>query len=440
MESVCLVVMGCPKNEVEGEHIAGLLREAGYRITADLSTTDIAVVHTCSFIGDARDESSRIIRELSAMKRAGTLKKLVVAGCLVQDEGTAITAQFPHVDVFTGTGQLHRLPELIAGTGGFFAGKPGGFLESSAPRLLSSSLPVAYLRIAEGCNHRCSFCVIPRLRGPYRSRSRVSILQEARELAANGVKELILIAQDTTVYGRDRSGKEQLSGLVRGLERIDDIRWIRLMYAYPNTVTPALLAAMRESAKVCRYLDIPLQHASDRVLRRMNRPLQVRRTLERIVDALPDIALRTAFIVGFPGETAADFKELLRLVEEGWFTHAGVFEYSPHKDSRASALDGQVSPALKAERRHALMVAQKKVVERHRRLLRDTVTEVLVEEYIADGKWRGRTVFQAPEIDGRVIVAGTSKRGAFVNARITGGRGYDLEGIILNGKNYESGK
>lgn len=435
MRSACLVVMGCPKNEVEGEHIAGLLNAAGYRLTTDLSSADVAVVHTCSFIGDARDESSRVIEELSALKRAGSLKKLVVAGCMVQDEGRTIAARFPFVDVFTGTGQLHRLPDLIAGPGGFIDGKPGGFLESSAPRLLSSRLPSAYLRIAEGCNHRCSFCVIPRLRGPYRSRSRASVVQEARELAAHGIAELILIAQDTTVYGRDRAGTEQLPGLLGSLQRIDGIRWIRLMYAYPSTVTPSLLAAMRYNGKVCRYLDMPLQHASDRVLRRMSRPVQVRRTLDRIIAALPDVALRTSFIVGFPGETEGDFRELLKLVEQGYFTHAGVFEFSAHKDSGAARLTGQVPAALKTERRKILMAAQKKIVARHRGFLRGTFTEVLVEERLNERRWRGRTPFQAPEIDGGIIISGRAELGAFVPVSITGGSGYDLTGNILNGQN-----
>lgn len=440
--SIALVTLGCPKNIVEGEYLAGIIQGHGYTLTTDISRADCAVVHTCSFIGDARLESSRVIRSLVRLKKAGRLKKVFVTGCYVQDEGPAIARLFPGVDGFLGTGTLAKLGDVIASGGGFVAGPPGGLLDSATPRLLSSTLPSAYLRIAEGCNHHCSFCTIPRFRGRYHSRPFTAIVNEARALVDVGIRELILVAQDVTAYGRDRSGRLQLPLLVKKLTRIDGLRWIRLLYAYPSTVTDELLSVMRDEEKVCRYLDMPLQHASPAVLRRMRRPARVRPLLERITARVPGIALRTTFIVGFPGETAADFARLRALVAEGWFEHAGVFAYSDQPRAASSAFSGAVPAAVATARRSELMAVQRQVVRARAASRVGTVEEVLVEgcrqkSYNTKNSFVvGRTRFQAPEIDSVVHARGAAPAGSFVRVRITGGRGYDLVGTIIGNQKY----
>lgn len=441
--SVVLITLGCPKNIVEGERLAGIIQAQGLTLTTDVNHADCAVVHTCSFIGDARRESSRVIRSLMRLKNAGRLQKVYVTGCYVQDEGPAIARLFPGVDGFLGTGTLAKLGEAIVSGGGFLAGPPGGLLDSAAPRLLSSTLPSAYLRIAEGCNHRCSFCTIPRFRGRYKSRPLSAIVTEAQALVDAGIRELILVAQDITAYGRDRSGRLQLPLVVRKLARIDGLRWIRLLYAYPSTVTDELLAVMRDEEKVCRYLDMPLQHASPSVLRRMRRPALVRPLLERITARVPGIALRTTFIVGFPSESAADFAQLRDLVAEGWFEHAGVFAYSDQPRAASSAFSGVVPSAVAAARRKELMGVQRRVVRTRAAARIGTVEELLVEgnqqiRYnTKNSVVVGRTRFQAPEIDSVVHARGTAPAGSFVSVRITGSRGYDLLGTIIG--NHQHG-
>ncbi len=435
--AVALITLGCPKNIVEGEQMAGILQAQGFSLTTDLAHADIAVIHTCSFIGDARNESSRMIRSLVQRKKLGRLKKVIVTGCFVQDEGKQIMRLFPGVDGFMGTGTLGSLGSFIESSDRYCVGSAGGLLESSATRLLSSALPSAYVRIAEGCNHRCSFCTIPRLRGRYVSRSMSSVVAEARQLADIGIRELVLVAQDVTVFGRDRSGRLMLPHLLTNLARIPAIRWIRLLYAYPSTVSDELLGVMNDEEKICRYIDMPLQHASPAVLKRMHRPLHVRALLERIKKRVPGIAVRTTFITGFPGETKEDFNQLRSLIAEGWFEHLGVFAYSDQSRAASAKYLDKVPAALALSRQKELMSVQQKIVRRHNAARIGSIEEMLVERqeqkrYNAKTPFvAGRTRFQAPEIDSIVRAAGSASNGTFVRVKITGFSGYDLLGTIL---------
>lgn len=425
MPKACIITLGCPKNTVEGEKMAGALDNSGWALTTDLSDCDAAVIHTCSFIKDAKKESEEAIRAVSRLKKQGGALRLVVTGCMAQELGRKLFKSFPGVDGVIGTGSLDMLVPVLNGERSEALGKPGGLLESAYPRLLSSNGPSAYLRIAEGCGHKCSFCVIPSLRGPYRSRRPGDVASECASLAANGIKEAVLIAQDTTLYGSDLRPKRTLAGLLGRLSKVRGIEWLRILYAYPDTVTDGLLRVIKENRKVCKYLDIPLQHASGRVLRKMRRGTGVRKLLERVKGSVPEIALRTSFITGYPGETEADHGELLALVEEGWFDHMGVFEYSPAKGCGRDSVPARV----KAARRRELMLAQKKVVAAKARSLIGRRLRVLVENYDPlKGLYAGRAEFQAPEIDGIVNFNAKMVRGAFADVEITGASGYDLLG------------
>jgi len=444
MPTLCLIALGCPKNIVESESMAGLLEAQGVALTTDISEADYALVHTCSFIADARGESAAMIRRLSRLKKQGRLERLFVSGCFVQSEGKDVLRQFPEIDGCIGTGELERIREFFAGDGArgarYIETPAGGLLESPAPRLLSSSLPSAYLRLSEGCGHRCSFCIIPRLRGKYRSRSMGSVVAEARALGQAGIREVNLIAQDTSCYGIDLYGRFALAGLLNKLVKVRPLRWLRLMYAYPSAVTGELMATIRGEAKICKYLDIPLQHASDRILRAMRRPAGVRKLVERLKRNIPDIALRTALIVGFPGETERDFAELSDFVSEGWFEHLGVFEYSPYPGTAAARSGAQVPDAVKRERKQRLMLLQKKMAAENNRRRIGSVYEVFVESARDDGACAGRAAFQAPEIDARILFRGTARPGSFARVRIIGARGYDMTGKQIGGDDRPDGR
>jgi ribosomal protein S12 methylthiotransferase len=429
MPKICIITLGCPKNTVEGEKIAGMLDNCGWTLSTDLSRCDAALVHTCSFIKDAKLESAGVIKKLSALRKRGELQRVVVSGCLAQESGRRLFSEFPQVDAVVGTGCLEQLPSVLAGRSDFECGKAGGLLESAYPRLLSSGLPSAYLRIAEGCGHKCSFCVIPTLRGRYTSRRIENIVSECVSLASAGIKEAVLIAQDTTLYGNDIYGKPSLPALLNRVSKVRGIEWLRILYAYPDTVSGALLETISRNDKVCKYLDIPLQHASGTVLDRMRRKGGVRKLLERIKTSVPGISLRTTFIVGFPGETEAEFKELKALVAEGWFEHAGVFEYSPVENCAQKPIGLAVPERVKKERKKELMLAQKKVVARRGRGHVGKIYKVLIEYYNAGKKlYTGRTYFQAPEIDGITYIKGKCRIGQIQGVKITGYSGYDLIG------------
>ena len=427
MSKICLITLGCPKNIVEGESIAGLLSAGGWELTTDLSAADAAVIHTCSFISDAKKESEEVINSLLRLKNKSRLKTLAVTGCLVQREGRSLKNRFKGVDIFIGTGSLESLPGLLEKGVGFDIAKPGGLLESSVPRLLSSTLPSAYLRIAEGCNHKCSFCIIPGLRGIYKSRRRGDILGEAKYLAACGIKEINLIAQDTTLYGTDIYKEPSLPRLLREIAGIDGLKWIRLMYAFPGTLTASVMNAIKDEEKICKYIDMPVQHVSDKVLKLMGRPKGVQKVIRRLKESMPGVTLRSTVITGFPGEKESEFRELADFVSEGWFDHLGVFEYSPLSGTPSSRFHGKPSAAIAEERKKDLMLRQKKVVRSKFSSMIGCTVEALVESVKNMNTCIGRTSFQAPEIDGGIFLKGRRSPGSFVKARITGYDGYDLK-------------
>ena len=430
MPKACLITLGCPKNTVEGENIAGMLEAAGWSMTTRLDGVDCAIVHTCSFIKDSRNESEDAIRSMAALKKKGLIGKLYVTGCLAQEEKKKLLRNFTAVDGIIGTGELQKLPELIGGCNPSINFIPGGLLETNSTRLLSSAAPSAYLRIAEGCNHKCSFCIIPSLRGKYKSREMNSIVKEAKGLAACGIKELVLIAQDTTFYGKDLYGNFKLPLLLKKLARVKGIEWIRLLYAYPDTLTDEMLDVIREEKKICKYIDIPLQHVSDNVLRAMKRKPGVRKLVENIKARVPGVSIRTTFITGFPGETKEDFNELLEFVKEGHFEHMGAFEYSPHPGTLSASYPAQVNERLKIERKNALMLAQQKVVNIKNKGRVGKILDVLIDGF-AENAVIARSRFQAPEIDGIVYVKGKTGNKVIGKAKITGFKNYDLTGQLI---------
>jgi len=412
--------------------MAGLLVKKGHQLTTDLSKAGSVIIHTCSFIKDARDESAETIKKISELKQRGVINNIIVTGCMVQQEKEAMFAMFPEADSFIGTGELDKISSAVARPRGLLADRPaGGLIKPERQRLLSSSLPSAYIRVSEGCNHRCSFCIIPKLRGRHTSRPLPELLREAKELVLKGIKEISLIGQDTSVYGSDLYGKPALSSLIAGLDSIHALKWLRILYAYPSSVTKDLIESYRGYEKLCRYIDIPLQHVNKSVLAAMRRSGDTRKTVERLINGVPGIAVRTTFIVGFPGETEAQFMELYNFAAHGYFDHMGVFEYSGQEGLASESLGPKVPENIKAERRKALMLLQQDIVKKKNKARKGAVLEVLVERMISKDTYFGRAAHQAPEIDSGVLIAGRPKIGSFVKVKIDGDKGYDLTGKLI---------
>lgn len=433
MQKAAVVTLGCPKNTVEAEYLLGILQNKGFGLTGDVNDADVVIIHTCSFINDARLESEQAIKNITTLKKNKNIK-IYVSGCLPQLLGEKTPELFPEIDGFVGTGALEKLPSLIKKNSPGRLLNPGG-LNDSPYRILSSPLPSAYLKIAEGCNHRCSFCIIPGLRGNYQSRSIDSLTEEAKVLVSEGIEELIVIAQDTTTYGADLYDRYSLDKLLAGLARIDGLRWIRLMYAYPSSITDELLDVFKEYKNICNYLDIPVQHISKKILSSMRRPLNTGETVERIKNKLPGIVLRTSLITGFPGETEKDADELGEFLKKGYFTYAGVFEYSDQQQADSSKLPGHVSLKDAQSRRIKLENIQYEVFKSKILKFKNKKTEVLVESCTEDGGEyliTGRSSFQAPEIDGNTIIRSAKpvSPGIFVNAVLNGAEGYDIKAVI----------
>ncbi len=437
-----MVSLGCPKNLVDAEVMLGCLAKDQYEITTDEHEADIIIVNTCSFIGDAKKESIDTILDLADRKHDGRCKLLVVTGCLPQRYQEELVAELPEVDIFVGTADYPRIAEIIAEKRGVaeqlrYISDPNYIFDESLPRLKSSPAYTAYLKIAEGCSNCCSYCVIPSLRGALRSRPLDNLLMEARTLVSNGTKEINLIAQDITAWGRDLPGSPTLEDLIRELAKIAGLRWIRLLYAYPDGITDGLIEIIKTEPKVCKYLDIPIQHISDPVLKRMNRRStepQIRELIAKIRSEIPEIALRTSLIVGFPGETEEDFRTLLAYVEETQFDRLGVFCYSREEGTPAAEMDDQVSERVKRDRYKKLMKVQARLSFKRNRRLIDTEEEVIVEGYSdeTDLLLKGRSSRQAPDIDGQVyITAGTANVGDIVRLRISDSSDYDLIGEIV---------
>ncbi len=445
MKSVYYVSLGCPKNFVDTEVMLGALDRAEYRPVTDPAQADVLVVNTCAFIKEAKEESIETILELAEYKQAGKGKAstLVVTGCLSQRYAPQLKRDMPEVDLFIGTGDYAKLPGLLElpreAQRGFTIGPAGYLPGADDTRPTAVGRATAYLKISEGCNHTCAFCVIPSMRGTLASRPIDPVAAEAERLAAGGTKELIVVSQDTTAYGQDRRDGTALPALVRRLAAVPGIEWIRLMYAYPSEVTDELIDLLASEPKLCAYLDVPVQHVADPVLRAMRRKgdgAGIRRLVERLRRRVPGLALRTSVIVGFPGETDQDFAELLAFVEEGHFDHLGVFRFSKEEGTHADMLEGQVQERTRRQRRTAIMRAQARVAAARNRARVGTVQRVLVEGVSAetDLLLRGRSSQQAPEIDGIVYLnAGQAPVGAVVNAKVEAAHGYDLvAGIIDN--------
>ena len=442
------VSLGCPKNLVDSEVMIGLVQQAGHDVIADAADADVLVVNTCAFIDSAKQESVDTILELAEMKKSGRCKKLVVTGCLAQRYRDQLRAQISEVDAVLGTGEV---PDIVAAVSGkAVPAAPGAvpvtlfrkapdlpryLYDADTPRTLVTPKHFAYVKVAEGCDYTCSFCIIPTLRGHYRSREPQSIVTEASRLAARGVRELLLISQDTTFYGVDRGQRGALARLLRDLNTVDGLEWVRLLYLYPTTIGDDVLDAMAESDKVCNYIDLPLQHASPGVLKRMKRPgtgTSYRRLLDRIRRRVPGVALRTTFIVGFPGETADEFAELKQFVSDVGFDHVGVFTYSHEEGTTAFGLKDDVPRRVKTSRRNALMSLQKRMVCRAQTQRLGERVRVLVDGPSPEHGLvlRGRLESQAPDIDSCVYLTDvdpeTCRPGHFVEGTIVGAREYDL--------------
>jgi ribosomal protein S12 methylthiotransferase len=440
---VHLSSLGCPKNQVDAEVMLGKLVAEGYEVTLDPDDADVMIVNTCSFIQPAKEESIETILEMAGRKDARGAK-LVVTGCLAERYGKELVAEMPEVDAFVGTGDFLRLPDVLrdlGSTGDRLARRRGAPLayvgakhvlpDARVPRILTGQPFSAYLKVSEGCNHRCAFCIIPKIRGGHESRQIADLVAEATALARQGVREINLIAQDLTAYGRDLGEPSSLAALLGALARVDGIHWIRLLYCYPNFVTSELLDAIADSPKVCRYIDMPLQHGSDRMLRAMRRERSadsLRRLIERIRRRLPDMALRTSFIVGFPGETEADFIALCRFVEEIEFERVGIFRYSQEENTDAGSMPDQVSESVKEARWHTLMQIQRQVSRRRNAAWIGREVTVLACGEDDDGRPYGRTEAQAPEIDGVVFLAGDFAPGELAAVHIDSSDDYDLFG------------
>ena len=452
-----LISLGCPKNLVDSEVMLGLAKQAGHELTQDAAQADVLVVNTCAFIDKAKQESIDAILEMAQHKKDGACRQLIVTGCMAERYREELKKEIPEIDVLLGTGEVPQIvnaigvgrpegrpqPETFGAT--FFKTKPTVrnaetplptyLYDADTPRFLATPRHYAYIKVAEGCDYKCAFCIIPKLRGKYRSRPADSIVREARALAARGVKELLLISQDTTFYGIDLGQRGALARLLRSLNAIDGLEWIRLLYLYPTTIDDETLAAIAECEKVCKYIDLPLQHASNAVLKRMKRP-GTRQTydalLTRIRERVPGVALRTTFIVGFPGEADADVEELCGFVGDHAFDHVGVFTYSHEEGTSAFGFDDDVPAREKTARRNRVMSLQKRLVTTRQRARIGERTRVIVDGPSGDHDLvlRARLATQAPDIDASVFLTecdpSTLAPGDLAKVELVGARGYDF--------------
>ncbi len=418
---VHLASLGCAKNLVDSERILGRLAAAGAVVGAPASEADIILVNTCGFIDAARRESVETILRLAAHKRSGRCRALIVMGCLAQRSAAELQRALPEVDGVFGLG---REEDILAACG------LRAHVGIEAGRFLLTPRHTAYLRIADGCSNRCAYCAIPLIRGPFRSRPSAEVLGEAQALLRGGARELNLIGQDTTLYGADLPGEMRTDGLLRRVAALPRARWVRLLYTHPAHWSEALIETFRIVPSLCPYVDLPLQHLNDAILRRMGRRVtqaQILGLIARLRERIPGVAIRTALIAGFPGETPTQFREMLRLVGELRFDHLGVFVYSREAGTRAARMGGQVSPAVAEGRREEIMLAQQEIVFARNRALRGARVEVVIEEPAGRNLWRARSRTQAPDVDGVTYVRGKRLRaGEFRRVRVTEGNGYDL--------------
>lgn len=440
-----VVSLGCPKNLVDSETMLGLIHEENYEITNDPSEAEIIIVNTCGFIESAKEESINTILQMAEYKKSGSCKYIIVTGCLSQRYAEELFNELPEADAIAGVEVYDEIGSIIKRVmnGERFImlerSKPDVIYtskETFLPRILTTPSYTAYLKIAEGCDNCCSYCAIPKIRGPYRSKPMEQVLKEAKALAANGVKELIVVAQETTRYGEDLpGGKLLLADLLKELNKIESLKWIRVMYCYPNNFTDELIETFASLDKVCKYVDLPLQHASNRLLASMNRydtREEVETLLAKLRKRIPGIVIRTTFIVGFPGETDADFEELKEFVEQQRFENAGVFAYSQEEGTVAGAMPNQIPDEIKQERYHELMALQAQISEEIHKDTEGQTLEVLVEGIEEDGSGLhyGRSYREAPDIDGLVFIEnpGDIKPGCFIKVNILQGFTYESVG------------
>jgi ribosomal protein S12 methylthiotransferase len=441
MTKVGFMSLGCPKNLVDSEVMLGHLKLKGFTITRDPAEAEVIVVNTCGFIESAKKESIDAILQAASHKQDGACRKLIVAGCMVERYRDQLLAEMPEIDACLGTRDIEHIAEVIGAPDRLFEPEqdPSYLYDEHSPRLLTTPKASAYLKISEGCDHACAFCVIPAIRGPQRSRTLDSVVAEARQLVAQGVLELNLVGQDTTDYGRDLGDPDALEHLVRALGQVEGLRWFRIHYAYPNRLTDGLLRAMGETANCAKYLDMPLQHADVGVLKRMARGGGSRtflKLLEKVRRLVPGVFIRSNFIVGFPSEDEAAFEVLKAFVAEARFEHVGVFTYSPEEGTRAFDQGDPVPARVKASRKRQIMELQQKICRSRNRALEGQVLDVLVEGVHEDTElvFKGRHQGQAPEVDGAVlIVGGEPVPNTIQRVRITKGHAYDLVGEVEEG-------
>jgi len=440
---ILFISLGCDKNLVDSEVMLGLLRSEGFQLTGEEAEADVIVVNSCCFIGDAKEESINTILEMAAWKEEGVCRALIVTGCLAERYKEEVLAEMPEVDAVVGTASYDKIVEVVKDVLHLKSGcqvfqNIDQTPEVQVKRVVTTGGHYAFLKIAEGCDKHCTYCIIPKVRGKYRSVPMERLVRETEELAAGGVRELILVAQETTLYGCDRYGHKALPELLRKLAAIPGIVWIRIQYCYPEEITDELIQVIREEKKICRYLDIPVQHASDSVLKRMGRRtngVQLREMIRRLRAEIPELALRTTLISGFPGETKEDHEILMDFVEEMEFDRLGVFAYSQEEDTPAAVMETQVPEDVKEERRSEVMELQQEIsLEKSREMIGRTLL-VMIEGKVADeNAYVGRTYRDAPNVDGYIFINTDQEMmtGDFARVQVTGALEYDLIGEICD--------
>ncbi len=438
--NILFISLGCDKNLVDSEVMLGLINQKGYIITNDENEADIIVVNTCCFINDAKEESINTILEMAELKKTANLKALIVTGCLAQRYKKEIQEEIKEVDAVVGTSSYENIVKVIEEA---LEGKVSESFEDidvtpevESKRVLTTGGYYSYLKIAEGCDKHCTYCIIPKIRGKFRSVPMERLIAEAKSLAEQGVKELMLVAQETTLYGVDLYGEKSLHKLLKELCKVEGIEWIRILYCYPEEITDDLIQVMKEEEKICNYLDMPIQHASDNILKRMGRRTNRQELIDivtKLRKEIPDISLRTTLITGFPGETKEDHEQLLEFVDQMEFDRLGVFTYSPEEDTPAASMDGQIEEEVKEERKDEIMILQQEIAFEHAEKMVGRTLKVMIEGRLPEENvYIGRTYMDAPNIDGYIFVNADHEfmSGDFVTVKVTGAKDYDLTAEI----------
>lgn len=438
--NILFISLGCDKNLVDSEVMLGLINQKGYIITNDENEADIIVVNTCCFINDAKEESINTILEMAELKKTANLKALIVTGCLAQRYKKEIQEEIKEVDAVVGTSSYENIVKVIEEA---LEGKVSESFEDidvspevESKRVLTTGGYYSYLKIAEGCDKHCTYCIIPKIRGKFRSVPMERLIAEAKSLAEQGVKELMLVAQETTLYGVDLYGEKSLHKLLKELCKVEGIEWIRILYCYPEEITDDLIQVMKEEEKICNYLDMPIQHASDNILKRMGRRTNRQELIDivtKLRKEIPDISLRTTLITGFPGETQEDHEQLLEFVDQMEFDRLGVFTYSPEEDTPAASMDGQIEEEVKEERKDEIMTLQQEIAFEHAEKMVGRTLKVMIEGRLPEENvYIGRTYMDAPNIDGYIFVNADHEfmSGDFVTVKVTGAKDYDLTAEI----------